>query len=101
MRRIDTDDSGALALGAQQRQMRTLIVGQGLRLVAFGLILGIPLAGVSSRVLSSLLTGVATTDPVTYASVIGILAITGAITAFVPARRAASMDPTIALNDGA
>jgi putative ABC transport system permease protein len=90
-----------MALGAQQRQVRTLIVGQGLRLVAFGLILGVPLAAASSRVMSSLLAGVATTDPLTYALVVGILAITGAIAAFVPARRAASMDPKIALNDGA
>jgi putative ABC transport system permease protein len=89
-----------IALGAQRRQVGALVVTQGLTLVALGLLLGIPLAAASSRVLSSLLAGVAATDPLTYASVIAILGITGAVAAFVPARRAAAMDPKIALNDG-
>jgi len=69
--------------------------------VALGLALGIPLAAVSSRVLSTLLAGVATTDPLTCGSVVGVLGITAAVAAFVPARRAAAMYPTIALNEGA
>jgi predicted permease len=89
-----------IALGAQRSQVGGLVVRQGLRLVAFGLVLGIPLAVASSRVLTSLLTGVAATDPLTYASVVGILAITGVVAAFVPARRAASIEPKIALNEG-
>jgi len=90
-----------IALGAQRRQVGALVVSQGLRLVAFGLVLGVPLAIASLRVLSSLLTGVTATDPLTYASVVAILGVTGAVAAFVPARRAAAMDPKIALNDGA
>ncbi len=90
-----------IALGAQQRQVGALVVSQGLKLVAFGLVLGIPLAAAAARVLSSLLAGVAATDLPTYASVVGILGITGALAAFVPARRAAAMDPKIALSEGA
>jgi len=90
-----------IALGAQRRQVGALVVRQGLLLVALGLVLGVPLALGSLRVLSSLLAGVTATDPVTYVFVIAILTITGAFAAFVPARRAAAMDPKIALNDGA
>ena len=90
-----------IALGAQRRQVGALVVSQGLRLVGLGLLLGIPLAIASSRVLSSLLTGIEATDPLTYASVVAVLSITGAVAAFVPARRAASMDPKIALSEGA
>src|SRR5262249_23686759 len=90
-----------IAFGAPRRQGGALGVRQGLELGALRLVLGLSPATSSLRVVSRLLAGVAATDPLTYASVVAILGITGAVAAFVPARRAAGMDPKIALNDGA
>jgi putative ABC transport system permease protein len=89
-----------MALGARQSQVGALVVRQGLSLVAVGLAIGVPVALGSLRVLSSLLTGVAASDPATYATVVILLAGTGALAALVPARRAAALDPKIALSEG-
>lgn len=89
-----------MALGAQQRQVLALIVRQGLTLVALGLIVGVPAALGGIRLLSSLLVGVTTSDPLTLASVMSVLVLTGLASALIPARRAASVDPRVALGDG-
>ncbi len=89
-----------MALGAQAMQVLGLVVRQGLRLVAIGLAIGVPAGLLASRVLSSLLVGVAATDPITYAGVIIVLTTTGAVAAWIPARRAASVNPKIALSEG-
>jgi putative ABC transport system permease protein len=88
-----------IALGAQSRQVLTLVVGQGLRLVAIGLVIGVPAGLLASRVLASLLVGVAPTDPLTYAGVVVVLTATGALAALIPARRAARVSPKVALNE--
>jgi ABC-type antimicrobial peptide transport system permease subunit len=77
-----------------------LVVRQGLRLVAIGLVLGVPAAYLASRVLSSLLVGVSARDPITYVAVIAVLTLTGVLAAWVPARRAAGVEPKIALGEG-
>ena len=89
-----------MALGAQAAQVLGLVVRQGLRLVAIGLAIGVPSGLLASRVLSSLLVGVTPTDPMTYLGVVVVLTATGAIAAWIPARRAASVDPKIALSEG-
>jgi len=76
-----------------------LVVRQGLRLVAIGLALGVPGAYVASRVLSSLLIGVTASDPRTYLGVIAVLTFTGLVAAWIPARRAARVAPSIALGE--
>ncbi|HEV8495824.1 MAG TPA: ABC transporter permease [Gemmatimonadaceae bacterium] len=88
-----------MALGAQSTQVLRMVVRQGLQLVSVGLVIGVPLALISSRVLSSLLVGVTSSDPLTYAAVIVVLTATTAAAAWIPARRAASVDPKIALNE--
>ncbi|HMA23956.1 MAG TPA: FtsX-like permease family protein, partial [Gemmatimonadaceae bacterium] len=88
-----------MALGAQTTQVLRMIVGQGLRLVSVGLIIGVPLALVSARVLSSLLVGVTSSDPLTYGAVIVVLTATTAVAAWIPARRAARVEPKVALNE--
>ena len=86
-----------MALGAQKAEVLGMILRQGMRLVALGLALG-AIGGVAiSRAMTGLVFGIAASDPATYAGVAGLLAAVGAIASLVPARRAASVDPMIAL----
>jgi putative ABC transport system permease protein len=89
-----------MALGAQSSQVLGLVVRQGLRLVAIGLVIGVPAGLLSSRVLSSLLVGVRPTDPLTYVGVVVVLTATGALAALIPARRASRVSPKVALSEG-
>jgi len=89
-----------MALGAQTSQVLGLIVRQGLRLVAIGLVVGVPASLLASRALSSLLVGVTSADPLTYVGVVLVLTATGAIAAWIPARRASRVDPKIAFSEG-
>jgi ABC-type lipoprotein release transport system permease subunit len=89
-----------MALGAQSAQVLRLVVRQGLVLVAIGLLIGVPAAVFATKFLGSVLVGVSARDPLTYAGVIIVLCATGALAAFVPARRAAGVDPKIALSEG-
>ncbi len=88
-----------MALGAQSSQVLSLVVRQGLRLVAIGLLIGVPAGLLSSRVLSSLLIGVKPTDPLTYVGVVIVLTATGALAALIPARRASRVSPKVALSE--
>jgi ABC-type antimicrobial peptide transport system permease subunit len=88
-----------MALGAQSAQVLRMVVRQGLRLVSVGLLVGLPLAFLSARILSSLLVGVTSSDPLTYAAVITVLTATTVVAAWIPARRAARVEPKIALNE--
>jgi len=89
-----------MALGAQRSQVIGLVVRQGLRLVAIGVVLGLPVSLLALREISSLLVGVSARDPLTYAAAIALLAATAALSALVPARRAAGVDPKTALVEG-
>jgi ABC-type antimicrobial peptide transport system permease subunit len=74
-----------------------LIVGDGMKLAAIGTAIGVAIAVVLSRVLGSLVFGVATTDAVAFAAVaIGALAV-ALLACYVPARRATKVDPLVAL----
>jgi putative ABC transport system permease protein len=86
-----------MALGAERRSILTMVVRKGLALVALGLGAGLALASVATRLLSSLLYGVKPFDPLTLASVFMLLLGVGLVASFVPAHRAASIDPMIAL----
>jgi putative ABC transport system permease protein len=86
-----------MSLGAQRAQVLRLVVGQGLRLAAVGLVLGLFLAFVLTRLLSSLLFGVSTSDPLTFGVVAAVLLIVAALACYIPARRAIAVDPVIAL----
>jgi predicted permease len=85
------------ALGAQGRDVLRLVVGQGLRLTVAGLALGLLLAAVFARLLVSLLFGVTATDPWTFVSVAGVLLLVALFACYVPARRATTVDPLVAL----
>jgi putative ABC transport system permease protein len=74
-----------------------MVMRQGLTPVLTGLAIGLGVAAVGSRVLRSLLYGVAPTDPATYAVVAAFLAVVAAAASYLPARRAARSDPVQAL----
>jgi putative ABC transport system permease protein len=86
-----------MALGAQARDVLSLIVGQGFKLVLLGLAVGLVGAFALMRVVSSLLFGVTTKDPLTFATVAGLLAVVALLACYIPARRATKVDPMIAL----
>jgi ABC-type antimicrobial peptide transport system permease subunit len=74
-----------------------LVVGQGMRPVVLGIVIGVVLAGGASRLLASLVFGVGTRDPVTFVAVPAVLAIVAMVASVVPARRAIRVEPTKAL----
>ena len=86
-----------MALGAQRHHVLTLIMRQGMALAIAGLALGVGAAFAASRVLLSLLHGVEPTDPATFFSVVVLLLGVAAAATYVPARRAAQLDPSVAL----
>jgi putative ABC transport system permease protein len=86
-----------IALGARQRDVQALVVSQGMTLVFAGLVIGLVTALVATRVLRSLLYGVSSTDPLTFAGVSLILLIVALFACWLPARRAAKVDPMEAL----
>ena len=87
-----------MALGAQQRQMLTMILRQSLAMATIGIGIGVFCAFGATRLLSALLFGVGTSDLITYAAVILLLAGAALLAAFVPARRAMKINPVIALH---
>lgn len=86
-----------MALGARRRDVLGLVVGQGLRLALVGVGVGVALALAASRLLAGLLHGVSATDPVTFAAIAALLAATALAASYLPARRAAGIDPVSAL----
>jgi putative ABC transport system permease protein len=86
-----------MALGAQTRDVLRLIVSQGFKLVLLGLAIGLAGAFAVMRVISSLLFGVTTKDPLTFAAVAVLLAFIALLACYIPARRAARVDPMEAL----
>jgi ABC-type antimicrobial peptide transport system permease subunit len=74
-----------------------MVLWQGARLAAIGGAIGVALSLGVTHLLSSLLFGISPLDPVTYLSTLGILAVVSLAATFAPARRAASVDPIVAL----
>jgi predicted permease len=88
-----------MALGALPGGVLRMVLGQGMRLVLLGLAIGVACAFGLSRLFSSLLYETTPTDPPTYLVVAGVLALVAAISCFVPARKATSVDPMVALRN--
>ncbi len=86
-----------IALGAQPRAVVRIILAQALALAALGVVLGGVGAMFLSRLLSGMLFEVRATDPLTYAGIALLLAVTAGVAAWRPARRAARVDPMVAL----
>ena len=86
-----------MALGANRSNVLRLIMAQGMKLAVSGVVLGLTLAWGLTRLIASLLFGVKASDPSTFGLVAAILAAVALAAAYVPARRATTIDPLIAL----
>ncbi|PZR70764.1 MAG: permease [Chthoniobacterales bacterium] len=86
-----------MALGAQRFDMLRMILRQSFTLVLAGVVLGILASIGLTRLLETMLYGVQATDVLTYAAVVGLLAVAAAFASYIPARRATKVDPMVAL----
>ncbi len=86
-----------LALGADERDILRLIVGNGLRLAVMGLVIGVVLALALSRTLTAQLYQTSGADPATFASVVAVLGAVAMLASYLPARRASHIAPVEAL----
>jgi putative ABC transport system permease protein len=86
-----------VALGARPRDVLSLVLGGGVKLTATGLALGLAGAFAGSRVLASMLYGVAPHDPATFGGIAALMSAVALLASYVPARRAMLLDPVVAL----
>ena len=86
-----------LALGAQKKELKWMFVRSALTLTVIGVAIGIAAAAVLTQSMKSLLFGISPLDPITYLTVPLVLAAAAAIASYLPARRAASINPVEAL----
>jgi len=86
-----------MAMGAQTSRVLRLVVGQGMRLAAAGLAVGLLVAFAVMRLMGTLLFGVSAHDPLTFGAVSLVLALAAVLACYIPARRATKVDPIVAL----
>ena len=86
-----------MALGAQRRTVLRMVLSQGVRLAAFGIVFGLAAAFGAARLMASFLFGVAATDPLTFISLPLLLLAVVLLACYIPARRAMKVDPMVAL----
>jgi len=86
-----------MAFGAESSSIFRLVIGQGLRMSAIGIGIGLVIAVATTRVMSSMLVGVRPTDPITFVAMVLVFLSVAAAACWIPARRAAGMDPNMAL----
>ena len=86
-----------MALGASSHRVLWSVLGQGLRLVGLGVAVGTVLSLLVTRVIADLVAGVSPTDPITFVGTAIVLALTGLVASYFPARRATRIDPLMAL----
>ncbi|HET7217648.1 MAG TPA: FtsX-like permease family protein, partial [Vicinamibacterales bacterium] len=86
-----------LALGASPHSVRRMVVGRSLSVALLGLAMGLPLSYTFIRAFTHLLYGVKPIEPLVIAGIVLIVLATAAVSAFLPARKAARVDPLIAL----
>jgi putative ABC transport system permease protein len=86
-----------MALGAQKGDVLKLVVRQGMSLAVLGIVLGALLSVALTRLISGLLYGVSARDPFVFAVVAALLGSVALVASYIPARRAAKVDPMVAL----
>jgi putative ABC transport system permease protein len=95
--RRNRDIGVRVALGAQSRDILRMILGEGLALTAVGLVAGVAASLALSQMLAGLLFGVTATDPLTFAGAAAMLTLVALVASYLPARRAARVDPLVAI----
>lgn len=88
-----------MALGAQQSTVVRMVVNQGMRIALMGGVLGLVGAIILTRFISKMLFGVSALDPITYLGITLVLAAVTFLASYIPARRAARVDPMVVLRD--
>jgi ABC-type antimicrobial peptide transport system permease subunit len=86
-----------MAMGAQNREVLSLILRQGIVMIIVGLALGTVGALALTRLVGSLLYGVTTLDPLSFAAALLVLTVVGLLACYFPARRALHIEPVLAL----
>ncbi len=86
-----------VALGASAQRISNMVIGEGLALTAAGMVVGLIASVAVGRTMSTLLYGVSAIDPMTFGGVIAVLGVVAALASWIPARRAARVDPLIAM----
>jgi ABC-type antimicrobial peptide transport system permease subunit len=98
--KLRTQEIGVrIALGAGRRQVIGMIVRQGMLVVGIGLAIGLVLGVLAGPLMAALFFNVTATDPLVFGVTTTLLLATGLVASIVPARRAASVDPLVALRD--
>jgi ABC-type antimicrobial peptide transport system permease subunit len=88
-----------MALGALPRRVLGLVLAETLTLAGLGIICGLPAALAATRLLAGFLYGIKPADPTVLLTSVGFLVVTAAIAGYIPGRRAAGIDPVVALRD--
>ncbi len=88
-----------MAIGAQGSDIVRLVVGQGMRTLAIGLLIGAAIAALGTKLLASLLYGVTASDPMTFVVVASIVLALGLMACYLPARRATRIPPVVVLRN--
>ena len=86
-----------MSLGAQRGNVLRMVLGEGARMAALGVVIGIAASLAITRLMSSLLFGISTTDPLTFVAVAALLSGVALLASYIPARRAMRVDPIVAL----
>jgi predicted permease len=86
-----------MALGAERRDVLRMVLGEGAKMTLLGVAIGLAAAAGLTRLMANMLFGVSTHDPLTFAGVAGLLILVALAACYIPARRAAKVDPMVAL----